>query len=617
MIRRLHQIEDLLAFIAIFLLALFPTMEVVARRFFHTGVRNSTEYTHHLVLLLTFIAGMITSREKKHLSLALELKLPAEAGRRVHTAVALLSTTLTAAMAWTSFSFALGGFDPQQAVGPVPLRWIAAVMGLGYAVMACRFVSALPAGGFPRPVAAIGLLLGTLLALDPLANIWSALSGSMPSFFTPLLNAYHQANLLLATPLIILLVASAFFGAPIFIVLGGIGFLLFARQGAALEVIPNEAFSLLTGQSLPAIPLFTFTGFLLSESKAGERLVRLFRALFSWIPGGLAIMAVLVCAFFTTFTGASGVTILALGALLSYVLLRGKYTESFSTGLLTASGSIGLLFPPSLPIIIYGVIAGVSIKDMFLGGILPGTVLVLAIIAYSVFHARRDRVEREPFSLHEALHGFRGAFWEVALPVVIIGSYFGGLTTLVESGAIAVIYALLVEVVIHRDLKVKQLPAVMLKCVPIIGGVLTILALANGLAYYIIDAEIPMKLAAWVQATVHSKYLFLLLLNLALLVVGCFMDIFSATLVVVPLIIPLAQIFSIHPVHLGIVFLANMELGYLTPPVGLNLYLAAYRFNQPITRIYREVLPFLLIQLLAVLLITYVPFLSTALLSSP
>jgi C4-dicarboxylate transporter DctM subunit len=615
MIRRLHKIEDLAAFMAIFLLALFPTMEVVARKFFHTGVRNSTEYTHHLVLLLTFIAGMITSREKKHLSLALELRLPPDVGLRVRTAVALLSAGLTAAMAWTSLSFALSGFDPQQTIGPVPLRWIAAVMAIGYCVMSWRFVTGLPGSGYPRPVAALGLLFGSWLALDPIANIWTALGGSTPVFFTSLLNTYHQANLLTATPLILLLVASAFFGAPIFIVLGGIGFLLFARQAQALEVIPNEAFSLLTGQSLPAIPLFTFTGFLLSESKAGERLVGLFRALFSWIPGGLAIMAVLVCAFFTTFTGASGVTILALGALLSYVLLRGKYTESFSTGLLTASGSIGLLFPPSLPIIIYGVTAGVSIKDMFLGGILPGVVLVLVVIVFSIFHATRDRVEREPFSLRETLIGFRGAFWEIALPVVIIGSYFGGLTTLVESGAIAVIYALLVEVVVHRDLKVKQLPAVMLKCVPIIGGVLTILALANGLAYYIIDAEIPMKLAAWVQTAVHSKYLFLLLLNLALLVVGCFMDIFSATLVVVPLIIPLAQIFAIHPVHLGIVFLANMELGYLTPPVGLNLYLAAYRFNKPITRIYRDVMVFLIIQIIAVLLITYIPFLSTAMLT--
>jgi len=615
MIRRLHKFEDLLAFAAIFLLALFPTLEVVARKFFHTGVRNSTEYTHQLVLLLTFIAGMITSREKKHLSLALEMKLPPAAGLRVHTSVALLSAALTAAMAWTSLSFVISGFDPQQMIGPVPLRWIASVMAIGYSVMSWRFITALPRSGFPRPVAALGLLLGSWLALDPIANIWTVFAGSTPAFFELLLNIYHQVNLLAAVPLILLLIVSAFFGAPIFIVLGGIGFLLFARQAQALEVIPNEAFSLLTGQSLPAIPLFTFTGFLLSESRAGERLVHLFRALFSWIPGGLAIMAILVCAFFTTFTGASGVTILALGALLSYVLIQGKYTESFSQGLLTASGSIGLLFPPSLPIIIYGVTAGVSIKDMFLGGIFPGMVLVLVIIAFSVFHASHDRVEREPFSPRQALIGFRGAFWEIALPVVIIGSYFSGLTTLVESGAIAVIYALLVEVAVHRDLKLKQLPAVMLKCVPIIGGVLTILALANGLAYYIIDAEIPMKLAAWVQATIHSKYLFLLLLNIALLVVGCFMDIFSATLVVVPLIIPLAEIFAIHPVHLGIVFLANMELGYLTPPVGLNLYLAAYRFNQPISRIYRNVLVFLFIQLIAVLLITYIPFFSTALLA--
>jgi len=377
---------------------------------------------------------------------------------------------------------------------------------------------------------------------------------------------------------------------------------------------PTRPYSLLTSHSIPAIPLFTFTGFLLSESKAGERIVRLFKAFFSWFPGGLALMAILVCTFFTTFTGASGVTILAVGGLLSYVLVKGQYGKKFSSGLLTAVGSIGLLFPPSLPVIIYGVTAQVSIKDMFLGGIVPGIILVLAMALFGILFARKKNIPREPFVVREALSSARAAFWEILLPVIIVWGYFGGITTLVESGAVAVIYALIVEMVIHRDIKVRALPGVMIKCMPIIGGVLAILALAKGLSYYIVDAEIPMQLTAWVQGAIHSKYVFLLLLNIALLITGCFMDIFSAIMVIVPLIIPLGDLFGIHPVHLGIIFLANMELGYLTPPVGMNLYLASYSFNEPIGKIYRDVFPFLIIQLVAVLLITYVPFFAIGLL---
>ena len=326
-------------------------------------------------------------------------------------------------------------------------------------------------------------------------------------------------------------------------------------------------------------------------------------------------MAILVCAFFTTFTGASGVTILALGALLSYVLLKGKYKGKFTLGLLTASGSIGLLFPPSLPIIIYGVSAQVSIKDMFLGGILPGLIMVMALVVFGIIYAVKNNADREPFQFKEALSAVKGSIWEVLFPIIILLSYFGGLTTLVESAAIAVVYVIIVEVFINRDLKIRDLPSIFLKSIPIIGGVLTILALAKGFSYFIVDAEIPMQLTAWVQENISSKYVFLFVLNIGLLITGCFMDIFSAIMVVVPLILPLGKIFGIHPVHLGIIFLANMELGYITPPVGLNLFLASYRFNEPMGKICRNVIPFFLIQLGILLLITYIPFFSTALLN--
>ncbi len=608
-----HQAENLLAFLVIFFLALVPTLEVIARKFYHTGVPNSTDYTRHLVLLIAFLGGMITSRQGHHLSLSLNLKIPEPLKSHIAVGTAFLGASLTTALTWSSLSFVLNSFTPRDNIGPFPIKLVAMVMVIGYGVMAARFITVIPGRVKGRRLAAAGFILGTLLALESIVNICNTLAGDLPGLFDSVVQFSHSINYWIAVPLIIILIISAVFGTPIFIILGGIAYLLFARAGEPLEVIPNEAYSMLTSHSIPAIPLFTFTGFLLSESKAGERLVRFFKALFSWFPGGLAIMAILACAFFTTFTGASGVTILALGALLSYILVQGKYSKRFSTGLLTASGSIGLLFPPSLPIIIYGVTAGISIKDMFLGGIVPGGVMVLALVIVGTVYAIKTGALRESFHLKEAVRALRETIWEVLLPVVILLCFFGGLTTLEESSAIAVIYTLIVEVFIHRDIKIFDLPKVMLKCIPIIGGVLTILALAKGLSYYIVDAQVPMQLTEWVRTSITSKYVFLFLLNIALLITGCFMDIFSAIMVVVPLIIPLGQIFGIHPVHLGIIFLANMELGYLTPPVGLNLFLAAYRFEEPMIRIYRYVLPFFLIQLAAVLLITYIPFLTTAL----
>ncbi|MCJ7525836.1 MAG: TRAP transporter large permease subunit [Candidatus Aminicenantes bacterium] len=608
-------LEDLLAFLSVFLLALFPFLEVIARKFFHTGIRNSTEYTHHLVLILAFIGAAITTRENRHLSLTLNFKFRPRILSRIQVANALLNTVFCTAFAWCSMSFLLNAFDANEKIAIFPLRWIVMVMPLGYALMAFRFSRQAPGGAWGKGIASSGFAFGTLLAWGALANIAQVLAPNWANSFNALIPFYNQIGIHLASPIIVLLILAALAGVPIFVVLGGIGYMLFAHSGQPLEVIANEAYSLLISHSIPAIPLFTFTGFILSESKAGERLVRLFKAVFSWFPGGLAIMAILVCTFFTTFTGASGVTILAVGGLLSYVLIGGQYKKNFSSGLLTATGSIGLLFPPSLPVIIYGVTAQTSIKDMFVGGIVPGIIMVMAMVLVAIFYASKNKIRREHFVFKEAYAAVKNSFWEILLPIIIIWGYFGGITTLVESGAVAVLYAILVEVFIHKDIKFRDLPRVLLKCMPIIGGVLAILALAKGLSYYIVDAEIPMQLTAWVQNNIHSKYVFLLLLNVSLLITGCFMDIFSAILVVVPLIIPLGNLFGIHPVHLGIIFLANMELGYLTPPVGLNLFLASYTFNEPLRKLYKDVFPFLLIQIVAVLLITYVPLLSTGLLA--
>jgi tripartite ATP-independent transporter DctM subunit len=327
------------------------------------------------------------------------------------------------------------------------------------------------------------------------------------------------------------------------------------------------------------------------------------------MPGGLPIVATLVCAFFTTFTGASGATILALGGLLLPVLVANRYSERFSLGLVTATGSIGLLFPPSLAVILYAVIAQIPIPDLFVAGIVPGAIMVGAVCLYGVWRGHVEKTPRIAFDRREALAAVWEAKWEVALPVVVLVGMFGGYGTLVELSAVTVVYVLITGLFIHRDLDIaRNLPEGVMKCVTLIGGVFTILGVAMGLTNYLVDAQVPMHAADWVEAHVESKLVFLLALNVFLLVVGCLMDIFSAIAVVVPLILPIAAVFGIHPLHLGIIFLANLELGYLTPPVGMNLFLAAYRFEKPVVEVWRAGLPFLLLLALVVLLVTYVPW---------
>ena len=607
-------LEDALVGLALALLAVLPIAEIVARKFFRTSLLNTTIYIQHLVLVAAFIAAAITSREKKHLSLAIDLPFKESLKSIVRIFVGVLCASITLAFAVTALSFALQAFGPAEKFGPFPKRLVAMVMVLGFALMGVRFITGLEKRR-PRGLwLGLAALLAAFFSFGSLAQVLGSFRPSWLPFLTEAGNRLQPILGQVAPSLIVVLIASAFLGSPVFVVLGGLGYLLFARTGQPLEVIPNQAYSVLTGHSIPAIPLFIVVGFILSESRAGERLVKFFQAVFSWIPGGLTVVAVLVCAFFTTFTGASGVTIVALGGLLFYVLINGGYARKFTVGLLTSAGSIGLLFPPSLPIIIYGVTAGVSIKDMFVGGLVPGGVLVLAMVLIGVVVSLRAGVPRHPFQLKEAAAAFGRSIWELLLPVLIAILYFGGIANLQESAAFAMLYAWIVETFIKRDLRVRDSYRILSKCIPVIGGVLIILALANGLSYYIIDAQIPAKLTAWTASAISSKYVFLLLLNLALLVVGCFMDIFSAILVVVPLIIPLGNLFQVHPVHLGIIFLANLELGYLTPPVGLNLFLASYRFEEPIVKIYRDVLLFILVRIVTVLLITYLPFLTTALL---
>ena len=613
-LRFLFRLEDWLVYLTVLAVGLMLCFEVVARKFFHTGIRNSTIYVQHLILAATFLSGAVTSREKKHLTLAARLPVGEPAATYFRTAVGVMASAFTFAFAAAAFSFSLNAFSAGERIGFVPKRFIGYVMTLGFLVMAVRFITGLERKKWRALWLAPALAGAAFLAFGPLSGAASSLIGREPALAAALKGPLHAALAAVSGPLVVVLIGLAFFGMPVFVVLGGVGLLLVAGAGLPLEIVANQAYTVLTDYSIPAIPLFAAAGFFLSESRAGERLVAFFEEAVGWLPGGLTMVAVLVCAFFTTFTGGSGITIIALGGLLLQVLTQAGYTKRFSVGLLTSSGSIGLLFPPSLPIIIYGVTAGVSIKDMFRGGIIPGAVLVLAMIIAGAVFSSRLKVEPRPFSPRRALRSLRLGAGEILLPLIVVALYFGGVTNLQESAAVALLYAFVLETFVNRDLKLKDIPRVMASCVTVFGGVLVILAVVNGLSYYIIDSQMPQRLSAWLGAAISSRYLFLLLLNLSLLVVGCFMDIYSAILVVVPLIVPLAGVFHIHPVHLGVIFLANLELGYLTPPVGLNLFLASYRFNEPMGRVYRDVFVFTLILLAAVLLITYVPFLSTALL---
>ncbi|HLA68488.1 MAG TPA: TRAP transporter large permease subunit [Bacteroidota bacterium] len=414
----------------------------------------------------------------------------------------------------------------------------------------------------------------------------------------------------------VVLIAIALLGAPLFSIIGGIALYAFHSADIDTSAVIIDLYRITDTPTLIAIPLFTFAGYLLAESNSPRRLVKLAQAMFGWIPGGLAIVVVATCAFFTAFTGASGVTIVALGGILYPILLRESYPEQFSLGLVTASGSIGLLFPPSLPIILYGIIAKVSIDQLFISGILPGLVLVSIVALYSVRIGIRARVPRIPFSWINLRSAIREAGWEIPLPFIIIGGIYSGTFTATESSAITAFYVLIIVVFVYRDMKLTtDIPRVMKESMILVGAILAILGTALGLTNYLIDEQVPQQLFDLVRSNIDSRITFLLILNIFLLLVGMMMDIFSAIIVVVPLILPIAAEFGVNPLHLGIIFLTNLEIGYLTPPVGLNLFLSSLRFEKPILQITKSVLVFMGLMMAALLVITYVPDLSLWLVS--
>lgn len=412
----------------------------------------------------------------------------------------------------------------------------------------------------------------------------------------------------------IVLVLLALLGAPLFALIGGSALWNFHQAEIDLQVVAIEFWGIAEMPILLAIPLFTFAGYLLSESQAPQRLVRLTTALIGWMPAGLAIVSLAACAFFTAFTGASGVTIVALGAILFPAMQQAGYPERFNLGLVTSAGSLGLLFAPSLPLILYGVIAEVSIEDLFLAGLLPGFLMLLMLAGYSVWKNRAIRTPLSDFSWQEVRQASRAAIWEIPLPIVVLGGIYSGYFAISEAAAVTALYVLIMDVVILREVRLRDLPRITRESMVLVGGIMIILGVSRASTNFMIDAGVPQMLLEWVSSVVDSRLMFLLALLAFLLVLGAILDIFSAIVLVVPLVLPVAQQFGVDPIHLGIVFLATMQLGYITPPVGLNLFIAGYRFDRPIVDIYLSTLPFFFWLFLSVLIITFWPQLSLALL---
>jgi tripartite ATP-independent transporter DctM subunit len=603
-------VENGLCVLSLVFLALLPVVEAAARIFFKTGISGSSQVMIHLLLWVGMFSGMAATRNEEHLSIALVQYFSGEGiKRRLRVFVNLLSAFVVTVIAWTAPAFIKIGLSGRL-IGFIPDRLFALIIPLGYGIIACRFARRTGLSGWKRIFPVLAIFLGTLASFPSIAKfIWEF---DLPLWAYDLSDLFYLGAWYLKVPVVIFLLLAALAGTPLFVIMGGLVLILLEAAGSQVDTVATDIYSALTNDNIIAIPLFTLVGFFLSESKAGIRLVETFRSLFSWIPGGMIIATVIICAFFTSFTGASGVTILALGGILYSILAEHvKYPEKFSIGLLTSVGSVGLLFPPSLPLILVGAMSQLNVFHMFLGGLIPGVVLVTAVIIFGIAASLKVKIPVEPFSPQRALRSLKGSALEIILPFFLVASYFTGFLSLVEIGGVAVVYIFITEVLVHRDITLSQVPQVFLKSVPIIGGVLAILALSQSLSFYIVDTNAPMILADWMLETIRSKFLFLLLLNLSLLVVGCLMDIFSAILIVLPLIAPLGMAYGIDPVHLGIIFITNLEVGFLTPPVGLNLFLASYRFNKPFVDICRYVFPFLLIQLAVVLLVTYVPAFST------
>jgi tripartite ATP-independent transporter DctM subunit len=579
-------LEHALAIAILAAMTLLPLIEIAARQVLEGGIAGSIPLVQHLTLLITFVGAVLAARNGRLLALSTARFLPESWAPALRVFTSGLAAGISIALAYASWQLVqVERAAPQEVAWGIPAWAFLLVMPVGFLGVAAWLLWKAGHTRIGRAFAFLGLLV-------PAAFAWWPALGEWP----------------VRGPGLLAIAAATALGMPIFAATGGAACLLFWYDMTPIASVPTETYRLAASPMLPAIPLFTLAGYLLAEGGASRRLTSLSRALVGWMPGGLAIVATLVLAFFTPLTGASGVTILSMGALLLPALVEGGYPEKTSLGLVTVSGSIGLLFPPSLPVILYAFYADQPLEKLFVGGLLPGFLLVAVVAGYAAVVGAKRGAATTPFSRPEARAALWAAKWDLFLPVLVLAGIFGGFTTLVEAAALTVLYAAVIECGVFRSLGVaKDLPRIFLECATLVGGFMIILGVALGLTNWLIFEQIPDQALQWVQDHIESKYVFLLALNLFLILVGALMDIYSAIIVVVPLITPIGAAYGIDPVHLGIIFLANMELGYLMPPMGENLFLSAFRFDKSLIEVYRATFPFMLMLLAAVLIITYWP----------
>ncbi|HEX4986527.1 MAG TPA: TRAP transporter large permease subunit [Burkholderiales bacterium] len=590
----LKSAEDIALSAALVALAALPLGEIALRAAFGTGISGAASFTQHCGLVAGMLGAAIAARDKRLLSLSTFnalLSVRAAGFARAFTGLAsvVVGTLLTLASTQLVLAEKAGGNTIAYGI-PV---WLGqAALPAGLAVITLHLAT----HATPRPwgrvaCLAIGVATATVAASVPqIGDI--AVGGGLA-----------------------LLALAAILGAPVFVVLGGSALLLFWGDGLPIASVSLDHYRLVVNPSLPMIPLFTLAGYLLAESGAPRRLIRVFNALFAGLRGSAAIVTVLACMFFTCFSGASGVTIIALGGMLMPLLRSAGYSPKHALGLLAGAGSLGGLLPPGLPLVIYAIVAGISIQQMFLAGIVPALLLVALVGAWGVRVAPMPAAGgRRGIDWREARAAIADAKWELLLPIVAFAGLFSGLATPVEAAALTVAYAFVVEAWVHRDIRVRRdLPRIAAECGLLVGGILLILGVALGLTNYLVDARVPERAVEWVTNAIESRWGFLLALNLFLLAAGCVLDIFSATILLVPLIAPLGTAYGIDPIHLGVIFLVNMELGYLTPPVGMNLFFTAYRFDKPLPEVFRAALPVASILAMGLGLVTALPWLATGL----
>jgi len=586
-------IENALLAVVTLSMVLLPIAELVLRAVWHVGIEGVANIVLHLALAAGMLGAAIAARERSLLSLALVEHFDGPARRAAAWFGSAVGAAVAALFAFACLEFVL----LEREVGAVLVygvpQWIAELpLPVGFALIAWRLVRNAAPG-----------LVGRSAVLAVAACLTATVR-------TPLV----EADALVA-PALVVIGAATVCGMPIFAALGGLGLVLLMADGSPAAAVAVNHYSLVTNPTLPAIPLFTLAGYLLAESRAPKRLLAVFDALFGRVRGGAAIVTVLACTFFTCFTGASGVAILTLGGLVMPLLLNAGVPARGALGLVTAAGLPGVLLMPALPLLLYAIVGGVGIHDMFLGGVLPALIALVVLAGWGMrLQPRRSAPSNtgERPGLRQAVSAAR---WELSLPLVPVLALATSLATPVEAAGFTAAWALFVVTVAHRDLSVtRDLPRVIAQCGVVTGGILLVLGVALSLTNYLVDAELPVRIVDWVTRHVADRWVFLLALNAVLLLAGCVMDIFTAIVVLVPLVAPLGAAYGIHPVHLGIVFLANLEIGYLTPPVGMNLFFAASRFGRPLTEVVGAVLPMFLLLGAALLVVTYVPWFSTALL---